>query len=585
MKYLMTSFIFFLLLFSLQGQSVRASVESSEVYLGQPFEYKIIIEGTTEATVPDLSEIEGIDIQYRGASTSMISSFGTNGSGSSKTVTYSWLFTPLRKGALIIPSFSVEVDGKQYKTASGTIQVKNPEPIDGFHLMINTEKHEYWKGEPFILTIKWLFSSSVSNPVFNLPFLKSGQFKVESQTPPPGNDVFKLTIAGLDVLAMQSAEIYRGDQYSSLSFSLQLVPEAAGTFDIGPITLAFDKSARANGFRTTYTSSVIPSNSIQLKIKELPIDAYNEDGTVVMANGTLTAETSVNPQVVHIGDPLSYTISISGAVSPEEIVIPDLISFPQMNNQFSIPDRKAPGQVEDGLVRFIQTIRVKSNLVDAVPQMEMKYFNVQTGTVEKAIIPSAAIRVLETEVVTSADLESTGYTVTENTPATGLEVNESGILHNFSKEKILQSFDGGIKSVLRNPIYWILFLSPIFSYLLLVIFRNQSKIRIIYSKLIGQNDSFTYTYREILKNKPLNIDIVKKEIRKYMMTYCGMEEKFLTADEIFSIVQDMNIEEEIALDLKEIFLSIERSEYSSSKEELNPQILLDKFYTLSRELK
>ena len=82
----------------MQSQSVRASVESSEVYLGQPFEYKIIIEGTTNAQVPELKSIDGMNIQYKGASTSMVSSFGSGANSSTKTVTYSWMFTAYKKG-------------------------------------------------------------------------------------------------------------------------------------------------------------------------------------------------------------------------------------------------------------------------------------------------------------------------------------------------------------------------------------------------------------------------------------------------------------------------------------------------------
>ena len=98
------SFIF--LIGNVYGQSVRATVGTSEVYLGQPFEYRIIIEGITNTQTPELVPIDGINIQYKGVSTSMVSSFGLGSNNSTKTVTHSWSFTPLRKGTFIIPSFT-----------------------------------------------------------------------------------------------------------------------------------------------------------------------------------------------------------------------------------------------------------------------------------------------------------------------------------------------------------------------------------------------------------------------------------------------------------------------------------------------
>jgi hypothetical protein len=172
MKYIFVIVIFLTSQVLFYGQSVRASVESSDVYLGQAFEFRVIIEGTTDAEVPDLGTIPGINIQYKGASTSMVSSFGMGANNSTKTITYSWSFTATKKGYLLIPSLSINVDGKIYNTASGTINVKEPEPVDGFYLFLESDKVEYWFGEPINLTIKWLFSSSVSNPSFNLPFFK-----------------------------------------------------------------------------------------------------------------------------------------------------------------------------------------------------------------------------------------------------------------------------------------------------------------------------------------------------------------------------------------------------------------------------
>jgi hypothetical protein len=138
---------------------------------------------------------------------------------------------------------------------------------------------------------------------------------------------------------MQSAEIYKGDQYSSLSFQLKLVPSAIGEYNIEPISLSFDSAERATGFRTTYKPVVIPSNSIKLKIKDLPTTAYEGGKPVVLSKGNLMLEGDVHPLKMHIGDPLTYTITVKGAISPESVEFPFLKLFPNMENNFRIPER------------------------------------------------------------------------------------------------------------------------------------------------------------------------------------------------------------------------------------------------------
>lgn len=586
MKRIVILFLFFAGLVTIGAQNVRASVESSEVYLGQPFEFRVIIEGTTSAEAPDLDKIDGFNIQYKGASTSKISSFGNGSSNSSsKTVTYSWSFTPLRTGTLLIPSFDVQVGGKSFKTTSGAIRVKEPEQIEGFHLFLETEKVNYWMGEPIDLKIVWLFSSSVSNPVFNLPFIDSGLFTIQSQTPPQGNDVYKLNINGLEVLAMQSAQIYKGDQYSSLSFSLRLIPHKPGNSHIGPITLAFDSAERSSGFRTSYKSLVIPSNTVELSVKDLPPDAYSDGQTVILSKGDLVVESTVTPERAHIGDPLTYTISIGGVVTPESLELPSLNSYKQMTENFSISERTPLPDIDGETVSFAQIIRVKNNSISSVPELNLKYFNIESGRVETVIIPAIPIEVLETEVVTSANLENAGYTVSKNNPGEELVTNDKGMLYNFDSELLLNNNKISKRDILKNPLYRILFFLPLLIYLFLVVFKNRKNFMNMITVLKGENIDFTKTYNDLKKNNIGDIILIKNEIYRYLLQYCSTTKEFLTPDEIYSYLIKKNNNTELSMAVKELLLSFEYSEYSREKEKIDIQNILNQFYSLSREFK
>jgi len=579
-----TGIILFLLCSVLAyGQSVRASIDSSEVYLGQPFEYRIIIEGSTNSNAPDLGKVDGFNIQYKGASTSMISSFGTGSNSSSKTVTYSWIFSSLRSGTLLIPSFEIDVEGKIFKTASGSITVKEPEPIEGFHLFIETDKNSYWFGEPITMTIKWLFSSQVSNPSFSIPFINSGLFTVKNQDPPSGSDVFKLNIKGLDVLAMQSAEIYKGKQYTSLSFGLKLYPKAPGMMFIDPISLAFEKATGSSGFRTSYKSVVIPSNNIKLEIKDLPPEAIQNGKRIILSEGELKIDVDANPKKVHIGDPLTFILKVEGAILPEEVEIPPLNSFNQMDEHFSIPEKRSTGKVEENIVLFSQTIRVKDEKISFIPPLEFNYFNTKSGLVKTFITEQIPIEVIPTEIITSADLESTGYSVIKNTEKNELISNEKGILTSFDLDKIVTKGNSDPNSVFSAFGYWFLLFLPISIYIGLVIFKYRKKIIIHILNISGNNDDFKRNYKFLKSKDNIQEKDVKSLIYEYLNSFCNTHGKFLTKEEY----SEMLISNKLEKDLCNRIISIISSfEYKYSKNKIIPEWnkILDEFYLITMEI-
>lgn len=557
---------------ALGSQSVRASVESSEVYVGQPFEFRIVIEGTSSTDVPEISPISGFQIAYKGASTTMVSSFGSGGNSSSKSVTHIWIFTPLRSGRLEIPSIPVYVEGEIFRTTKGTLTVKEPESLDGFHLVMSTDKVEYWKGEPVLLNIKWLFSTSVSSPVFNIPFIDSDQFAVESQTPTQGSDVYRINISGLEVLTRQSAEIYKGDQYSTLSFQLKLIPRDSGSYKLDPISLAFDRAEKSGGFRTTYKATVIPSNSLDLVVKELPPGA---DKNIILSDGILEIKASANPEKVHIGDPLTYTIALDGALVPGDVAMPSLSEFPLMSRDFSIPDRRSPGSVNDGTVTFSQTIRVKNGDIESIPDLRINYFNTKTGQIEKALIPSVPIEVLDTEIVTSADLESTGYERERSKEGRELLSNKEGLIHNFSIIEISDKRGGNKSAVFSSPLFIVLLLIPPVIYLSLIIYKKR------YIFLNWNRDDFKDIHRNLQNS---NDEEILRSIKDYLHKYGESEGKALTAQEICKILLDKGNDPDICDAICDLLITMESAYYSENGKSHSENIA-DRFYSLSRELK
>ncbi|RQW05929.1 MAG: hypothetical protein EH225_04080 [Calditrichaeota bacterium] len=565
---ILTGFFFFILISTAMTQSVRATVDSSEVYSGQTFEFRIVIEGSTDSAVPDLPEIDGITTAYRGASTTMVSSFGTGGNNSTRTVTHSWSFTPLKTGRLAIPSVAVDVQGNTFYTKPGIITVKSPEPLEGFHLIVESDKGEYWEGEPVYLTIKWLISPGikVSSPLFTIPFINNGRFSAQSQDPPQGSDIYKIDIAGMEVLIMQAAEILEGKQYTSLSFRLKLMTEDVGDFALEPITLAFDTSERTTSLRTRYTTKVIPSNSLAFSIRELPEDAPDN---IILAPGKLEIKSSAEPTRVHVGDPLTYSIEIRGALVPENVTVPPLGSYRNLEENFTIPERRSTGKIDGDSVIFSQTIRVKNEQQKSIPSNMIPYFNTGTGLVEEAWIPEIAMEVLETQVVTSADLESTGYRKNPvNQNRGNLTENTAGLMVNFPLEKMIRPSDGSYFLWL-----FLIILSPLIFISLLIIKRK--------SQLFPERrNDFDRIYNDLQNS---DIQSIYKGINRYLHLILEKENMNLTPREIHILLIGRGNESEICDQIESCLEQLEKALYSSDNRIDGTQILSE-FNRLSREI-
>ncbi len=582
-----TGIIFLLSLFtlSINSQNVRASIQTSEVYLGQPFEYSIIIEGTAETKVPELREIDGFRIRYKGASTSMVSSFGMGGNNSSKTVVYSWFFTPLKKGILEIPSFAVNVNGNIFNTRVGRITVKVPEPIDGYHLIMETNKNEYWQGEPIIMTIKWLLNASgPRNLVFNIPFINSGLFTVEPQSPPQGSKVYNLDINGIEVLAAQGSEIYKGSQYISLTFGIKLIAETYGKQTLDPVILSFERVLRSNGFRNNYKSEIIPSNSIDLNIRKLPPEVYQNGKMAILSYGKLRVTTEASPLKVHIGDPLTYVITVEGAVSPEKTELPSLKMFGEMNDNFSIPDRRSSGTVTDNKAEFSQTIRVKKESVQFIPSIKIQYFNTMSGFIETVATEQIPIAVLPTEIVTSADLENTGYSLEKGSGKIEIITNEKGIINSFQIGQLLSKSNTNRETVLSSPIYWIFLLLPVVIFLILAVYRFRIILTEKFLQLTDNKNDFSRIYKNLVKTKYLQEKEVKHAIFDYLNFICNTQGKALTAVEYYEILKKKEINEEICSNIVSMLNSFDYNKYSQNKEQLDWNKILQEFYSYTMEI-
>lgn len=102
-----------------QGVQVGAQLSSPRTAVGQPVQLSILIEGARGAEVPRNFAVDGLQISFRGQSTSVnMVNFQV-----SMIATYNFLVVPTREGTFTIPSLTVHVEGRAYQTPELTLEV------------------------------------------------------------------------------------------------------------------------------------------------------------------------------------------------------------------------------------------------------------------------------------------------------------------------------------------------------------------------------------------------------------------------------------------------------------------------------
>ena len=461
-KYIINAVLFFFIpLFSLQAQTVRASVDSSTAYIGQSIQYSIQISGSEKTERPVLTGFNAFKVEDAGQSTSMRSSF-LNGSGSREVVSiFSWKLTPLKTGKLTIPSVKVSIDGKDISTRSGTLEVKDPGPLDGYHLILSSEESDVFPGLPVRVTLKWLFSSQVSTPEFTLPFLDNPDLQIENIPAPSrqSNDIFKFTIKGETVYAVQSAEIYKGEQYVSLTMAWDCYPGQTDSIGIQPVLLAFKRAiGRDSWGNYKYENAVIPSNALTLKVRPVPGELADSPGGILLADGALSPETSLDQERVYPGDPVTVELILSGLVNPEWTRFPGFSGFPELTRDFVADTSSIKTRIEDGKLIISQVVRPKNADISQFPGLKLLYYDREAGEVKSVSTPALSLDVIPSAggIASVPDHRS----LINSSVISGEKDDLIGIKHNMDIQNIHDSF------LFRIPL-WILLLIPFMSFVLI----------------------------------------------------------------------------------------------------------------------
>ena len=406
---------------------VQAQVSAKSFFMGQAFSYTILVDGSNKVKTPFINEIPGFVLkktEERALKSAQKTGY---------VLRYDLI--PLESGALIIPSFPIEVNGKEFTTKEIKIQVVQPELHPGLKLSILVSQSEVYVGEPFLMTFVWeseipLYTLKAVD--VKLPLLQDSAFRsiLPFNAAAGGSkDTIGLPVSNIRMIC--SHEIFErdGKRKEILKFQKVVMARYSGAFSLKPASLLCSfippsnqnkKNQNSRNWRPNYPSYfnndffektgdviykryIAKSNTIDLKVKDLPTDGRPDDFYGIVGKCEVSAK--ADQVVIEAGAPLHVTVDISSYDFPSTLKLPDLSKLSTFNRNFSIPKQKSSGEYEKSTKRFTQTLRPLRTDVVAIPAVRIPYFDPQTGTYNVAQSKEIPITVKPAGKVTAFDAE------------------------------------------------------------------------------------------------------------------------------------------------------------------------------------
>ena len=357
---------------------VQASLDRSQVQLGDTVTLNLRVEGGGLAQAPDLSALAGdFDVLGQSSSTSVSIINGRR----SMQFTVGIALRPKRVGQLAIPA----LDFAGARTQPLTLTVTPPNPAAAANsgkdvfLEASAQPTRVRVGQQLLFTVRLYFAGSLSSGSLEDPQV-------------PGIDARRLG-DDLDYDVVRS-----GRGYHVIERRYALIPQHAGTIELPSLRFQGElidptdpDSFFAMGTPTTAASPQIP-------IDVQPVPSQWGSSTWLPARAlSLTLEGLPADGKLRVGQPLDLAMTVQATGLPYEAL--PVLSLPDLKNATVYPDKPVNGTRNDGewlLGRRQQNFAVVPGqaVTLTIPAITLKWWNVQSGQAEEARIPAHTLTVL-----------------------------------------------------------------------------------------------------------------------------------------------------------------------------------------------
>ena len=263
--------------------------------------------------------------------------------------------TAAAAGELTIPPLTLQVEGQPQATTAIRIRARVPQQLEEYRLQLALEREQVWVGEPVLLTTTWLWNAELgpermlgfSHPVLDDAAKRGLSYEHRAPAASP-NDPVRLPVAGRDVLWQRGQTRVDGERFASLSFATALIAEHPGQLHIGSATVVFEGVAAYRTVRDFFGRNVrqpvrqrfvVPSNELHLTVKALPEQGRPAEFSGLVGRFEIAARAA--PLEVKVGDPVEFTVTITGSGDLRRLQAPDLTRMSRFR-EFRVSEGSPP---------------------------------------------------------------------------------------------------------------------------------------------------------------------------------------------------------------------------------------------------
>jgi BatD DUF11 like domain len=306
---------------------VSASVDRQELTLEDSVNLSIVVEGTQNASPPELPSLDSFKVRNRGSA----SSFQIINGNRSSSVTYNFILLPRETGTFTIGPATVTIEGKPYQTAPITLVVKEASAIpdasqEVFAEMVISNKKPYVQ-EQVTATLRIYHRVEIRNLRADIRFQG---FREEALKGP-----------------VQNTRIVNGIRYRSYEIPTALFPLRPGKVEIPANIVEFDQVDRSRGGHPTdrfdpfgqgsifnnfgrLKHKTLRTKAITLNIQSLPQKNRPEKFSNLVGDFIISAQLSRTE--VEVGDTTTLTVTVAGQGNIKDLSLP----APQWGADFKV---------------------------------------------------------------------------------------------------------------------------------------------------------------------------------------------------------------------------------------------------------
>jgi len=372
--------------------TVSIKVPNIAIYKGDIATFTLEAQGKGDVEFPNITDVNGYTILgvSKSSSTSII-----NGKYS-KTIARTYSFKPTKD--VVIPPFTIKIDGTNYTTSSKKISVIKPQPSkqgDNFVVKLKVDKSNLKVGESTKLTLIFKHKINASADKINVEEPKIENFWVKK---------------------IEGVKKYSQGDYIVQELSYLIFAQKSGNFTINPIEVDIGKVQRSqysggffnDPFFDSMTNNIkwqkIYSNSLNLKVDNLPngVELY----------GDFSINATVDKTTVYANKPANLTITVEGIGNLDDIKkfdldLDDAVVYadnPKINTQLVNNQYKGT---------FSQKIAIIANKDFTIPSISLEFFDKNSNKLKTIQTKPIKIKVLGTSVSNAQPLIQTQQPTTK----------------------------------------------------------------------------------------------------------------------------------------------------------------------------